>query len=705
MIFESISAAAVPRSLENPSVSLLQAFGVDDASNPAGVPVNHETAMRVSAFFACVRVIAETIATTSAHVFERKPNGAKVKVESHWLAEMARGKANREMTWQTLFEVLLGSLASWGNMYLTPEFDTTGDVIGLWPLLPDRTAPYRTTLDSGARVKRLRSYIAGQEEIFRPVNEPLGDLRNRFVHVPLMGFDGLKGYSVIGKLRRALGVAIASSDHGALFFKQGAHFPYVVTHPTKLGKDGRARVREPLQEIHGGLSGAHQVAVLDEGMTIANVGMPLKDAQFLDLQKFSVEDIARPFRMQPHKIGHLEHATFSNIEMQSIEHVVDTLRPYPVRMEATINSELFTPDERRRGLFIKWNLASLMRGDADARGKLMTAQFAVGGLSPNQAAAREDLPPSDEPTADQRFVPLNYVPLSQAGVPALRQLAADGGEVRLLPDGGMVITGGGGAAGGLSQEQRTSRSVDARRNLRERFQPQFLRAAERFVSREAKAVLRAIRKAFAAPSQPWRNVLARELDRIYQELPPAILRELRPILAAFAPMIFDEIASEVGGSIPFEGQGRADVEAYATEYAARHVRRSRGQLDALIPAGIEDDVARDALTTRAEEWIERRPEKFSFMESVRSESAISKFAMILAGVVALRWVGGTCDLCRGLNGTVVAIREVFVKAGETVQPKGSGSTTTPLKSHRNVGHPPLHRKCGCSIVAEFRREP
>lgn len=209
--------------------------------------------------------------------------------------------------------------------------------------------------------------------------------------------------------REAIGMALATEEYGARFFGNGAKPGGVLEHPGKLSKEAQDRLRTSWNEMHQGLSKQHRIAILEEGMSYKQIGIPPEDAQFLETRKFQLNEIARIFRIPPHLVGDLERATFSNVEQQSIDFVVHTIRPWLVRWEQAIKLKLFTPTERRR-FFAEFVADGLLRGDIKSRYEAYAIGRQNGWLSADDIRELENMNPLPDDTGKVYLVPLNMVP-------------------------------------------------------------------------------------------------------------------------------------------------------------------------------------------------------------------------------------------------------------------------------------------------------
>ena len=343
-------------------------------STTSGKTVNGRTALQTTAVYACVRILAETIASLPLHTYRYSPDG-KAKATDHPIYYLLHSEPNPEMTSFVFRETLMGHLLLWGNAYAQIIRDGRGKVVGLYPLLPNKMLVNRN--DQGILYYQYEK--DGQTFLLR---------NYEVLHIPGLGFDGLIGYSPIAMAKNAIGMALATEEYGAKFFANGASPGGVLEHPGVV-KDP-ARIRESWNSVYQGSGNAHRVAVLEEGMKFQSIGIPPEQAQFLETRKFQINEIARIFRIPPHMIGDLEKSSFSNIEQQSLEFVMYTLDPWVVRWEQAIQRALFSETEKRQ-YFAKFNVDGLLRGDYQSRMNGYAVGRQNGWLSSNDIRELENL--------------------------------------------------------------------------------------------------------------------------------------------------------------------------------------------------------------------------------------------------------------------------------------------------------------------------
>ena len=352
----------------------------------SGKPVNERTAMQTTAVYACVRILAEAIASLPLHVYEYQDDGGKKLVHDHPLYYLLHDEPNPEMTSFVFRETLMSHLLIWGNAYAQIIRDGAGRVLGLYPLLPDKMEVQR---DDKGNIY----YVYSRNSDENPTFKEYGNIKLKaedVLHIPGLGFDGLIGYSPIAMAKNAVGMTLACEEYGASFFANGANPGGVLEHPGVL-KDP-SKVRESWNSVYRGVSNAHKIAVLEEGMKYQQIGIPPEEAQFLETRKFQINEIARLYRIPPHMVGDLDKSSFSNIEQQSLEFVKYTLDPWVIRWEQSLQRSLLLPGEKGK-YFIKLNVDGLLRGDYQSRMNGYAVGRQNGWFSANDIREMENMNP------------------------------------------------------------------------------------------------------------------------------------------------------------------------------------------------------------------------------------------------------------------------------------------------------------------------
>jgi HK97 family phage portal protein len=373
----------------------------------AGKLVTERSAMQMTAVYSCVRILAEAIAGLPVHLYRYTDDGGKEKALDHPLYLLLHDEPNPEMSSFVFRETLMTHLLLWGNAYAQVIRNGRGEVVALYPLMPNKM-----TVDRDDKGQLYYQYLRSTDEAGGK-NETVVLKPSDVLHIPGLGFDGLVGYSPIAMAKNAIGLAIATEEYGAKFFANGAAPSGVLEHPGTI-KDPQ-RVREAWQSQFGGSQNSGKIAVLEEGMKYTPISISPEQAQFLETRKFQINEIARIFRVPPHMVGDLEKSSFSNIEQQSLEFVKYTLDPWVVRWEQTIARTLLNPEEKKT-YFVKFNVEGLLRGDYQSRMNGYATARQNGWMSANDIRELENLDriPAED-GGDLYLVNGSLCPLGMAG--------------------------------------------------------------------------------------------------------------------------------------------------------------------------------------------------------------------------------------------------------------------------------------------------
>ena len=374
----------------------------------SGKTVTERSAMQMTAVYSCVRILAEAIAGLPLHLYTYKEDGGKEKAIGHPLYLLLHDEPNPEMSSFVFRETLMTHLLLWGNAYAQIIRNGKGEVVALYPLMPNRM-----TVDRDSSGQLFYSYQMNNSDAPTMKTGTVILKPSDVLHIPGLGFDGLVGYSPIAMAKNAIGLAIATEEYGAKFFANGATPGGLLEYPGTV-KDPD-RVRESWNKGFSGSQNAGKVAILEEGMKYTPISIAPEQAQFLETRKFQINEIARIFRVPPHMVGDLEKSSFSNIEQQSLEFVKYTLDPWVVRWEQSLSRALFTPEEKKK-YFFKFNVEGLLRGDYQSRMNGYATARQNGWMSANDIRELENLDriPAEE-GGDPYLINGNMLPLVHAG--------------------------------------------------------------------------------------------------------------------------------------------------------------------------------------------------------------------------------------------------------------------------------------------------
>jgi HK97 family phage portal protein len=515
----------------------------------SGESISPTTAQEVPAFFACIKVISEDVGKLPLIPYRRLGVEEKELMVSGAITRVLLKRVSPSVSPLTFKELITSWALAWGNGYAEIVRNSRGEPTDMWPIHPSRVQIHRDT--SGEVWYQVR--FQNGTDVTIPANDML--------HIRGPG-DELYGWNLpVSVAKETLGSARAQIIFAASFFGNSSVPAGILTHPATLKGDAKRHLRESMQKFYGGSRNAAKLLVLDEGMGYQAMSMPLKQAQFLESRNFSVEEIARYFRMPLHKIQSMKQSTNNNIEQQALEYTQDTLMPWLVRWEQEIDLK-FWPDTE--DFFSKFNVDEMLRGDFDSRTEGYSRMFSIGALSINEIRAKEDMNPVEG--GDTRFVPLNMVPLQQA-LEAPKELA----------------------------EGRDNR----RKLVEETFKPVIHSSTMRLVNKETKALGRANTKSLDECLGTMTKFYERhETDMVESTLPhltaylsltgddmavDAIRAELSAICSTFCAQAMSKIESALDGTGPH-------IQAVLNEFK---LDRAQDMTDAIVLIGLvrsENDV-------------------------------------------------------------------------------------------------------------------
>jgi HK97 family phage portal protein len=363
--------------LENPAVPLSDKSAAESLfgnkyETAAGITVTEANALNSSGVFACVNVLSQDVAKLPCKPYRRTDKGKEV-ARDHSSYRLLHHRPNNYTTSFNFRQTGQAFLALWGNFYARIERNGAFEPVALHMLHPADVTPF---LLNGEKYFTIHS---------------TGETRASYeiLHVAGLGFDGVKGMSVVQYARQSIGLGLATEKFGAGFFGAGATVGGALTTDQILRPEQRKNIVDSWKAAHHGPNGNHGTALLEGGLRYDRIGIPPSDAQFLETRQFQLPEIARWFRMPLHKIQDLTRSTNNNIEHQSIEYVTDTLQPWLVNWEQQYNLSLFREDEQE-AYFVEHNLNGLLRGDVAARSAYYNTMTTIGAMSINEVRALEN---------------------------------------------------------------------------------------------------------------------------------------------------------------------------------------------------------------------------------------------------------------------------------------------------------------------------
>lgn len=430
-----------------------------------GSSVTVDRALGHVPIMAAIRLMSETIGSLPLPVYERLPKGKNVAFD-HRLYELLHDQANPEMTAMVFRETVQGHTHGWGTGYAEIEYDTDGFPLHLWPLQSESMSVFR---EKGELIFLYRTPDGKDQRL----------TSRQVFRLPSFGSNGITGYSPIHWSRKAIALGMASEEFAGRFYDNDAR-PGVVL---KLGPEfdyddeAKKRLAESIDARHAGLTNKHRTAVLDEGMDITTIGFSAEDAQLIDQQRWSVEQVSRIFNIPLHLLHSLERATFNNIEEMGLNFVTYSLRSWLVRWEQQIKMQLFAGDRRH---FAEFNVDGLQRGRLRDRMQAYWQMFQMGSISPDEIRAKENLNPRSDGKGDVYYTPVNLAPAGETD--------EEGNELfPVLPELELIETNG---------ATRSAKALPERRAVTDRYRPLFERVTRQLVEFETEQVLAEARRRF-----------------------------------------------------------------------------------------------------------------------------------------------------------------------------------------------------------------
>lgn len=346
----------------------------------AGLQLSKDDALMLSAVWACMAVIATNLAAAPTNVYEPLEGTKRRKrIEKDNRIWLLNTRPNDEMTAIAFREAMFFQALGDGNSYAEIGRDRGGRVAALWPLLSDRVTPRRN--ESGELVYDVRQ-SDGTTKVLAARD---------VLHVRGPSIGGLMGENLVARAARSLAVAAAHERFSAAFYGRGAQLGGVMKFPTKLSKDQKEELRESWEHNHAGLGKSHRLLVLEGGAEFVATTVDPQKASLVDDKKFSVEEIARWWNVPLHKIQHLEHATFSNIEHQGLDFVTGCLFPWSQRYCQELNAKVFNTGSKGPWWYAEIDLSHLVRGDAQSRAQAAASWVQNGIKTRNEVRQEEGL--------------------------------------------------------------------------------------------------------------------------------------------------------------------------------------------------------------------------------------------------------------------------------------------------------------------------
>jgi HK97 family phage portal protein len=370
-------------------------------ASSAGVAVTEDTALRLPALLAAIAGLAEDVGSLPLNVYQAMPDGSRRDAREHPCEELLTRSPDGETTpicWRAAF---VGHALKRGNGYAEIQRRGNGRPYALHLLDPRTTRPERRNGALG--------YTLADGRRLAP-----GDV----LHLAGFGEDGLSGLSFVKLLTQGIGVGLASESYAADYFANGAEPGGVIEDPRVLKDEAKRQYREDWQRLHGGPGRRHTPALLQGGAKWNPTSVDPEKSQLVETRKFQANDVTRPWRVPPHKYGDFSQAHLANIEASNLDYLQTALMWWLRGLEQQCGLKLFTREEWAAGFYVEHNVNALLRGDITARFNAYGKALNDGWMNRDQVRRRENMDPIGAAAGGETyFVPLNMVPLDQAGTP------------------------------------------------------------------------------------------------------------------------------------------------------------------------------------------------------------------------------------------------------------------------------------------------
>lgn len=347
--------------------------GVAGGKTKSGVMMSSDRALGIPGWYSGCRYLSEAISFLPVHTLRDTSDGRTRRADPPWLR-----RPDVDTVWEALVEHWIMSMIHRGNGFAFKSRNDVGQVVGLRGIHPNRVT-------YGSANGRKLFHLDGRTDITFTTREIL--------HIPGMSMDGMWGVDPIRYMADTLGIAAAADEYAGSWYAGGDKIKQYVSLPNVMTQEQAAAAVDVLNRFHRGLSNAHELGVLTGGGELKAVQLDPTQVQLLESRKFTVTEMSRLLRIPPHKLYDLERSTFSNIEHQNIDAVMDSVRPWVERIETWVNAD---PDLLVEGNKIEFQLEGLLRGDSRARAEFYKTLINAGVMAPQAAARLEDLPAPDE---------------------------------------------------------------------------------------------------------------------------------------------------------------------------------------------------------------------------------------------------------------------------------------------------------------------
>ncbi len=362
-------------------------------TRPDGIHVSPETALKVSAYMACNRMLSQTVAQLPLMLYERIGDDRRRVARDHPLFGLLHRQPN---SWQSSFE-----FREQGQGYLGMRGNFVAEIIPGRRGFVEQLHPLEA---ANVKIERLPSKRLRYEYFDEDTGKTRRLTQDEVLHVRGFSLNGWSGISPLKYAADTLGISLSAQRFNRAMFANKTKPGTILEAEGSPTEEEVEVIRRRWERFHTGPMNAYRTAVLSGGVKVKELGLTAEELEFIAGMKFQIEEICRLFLMPPHMVGHLERATFSNIEHQGIQFVVNLIQAWCTRWEQALNRDLILDAEKDR-FYFEFNLKGLMRGDNAARSNFYQKGIQSGWLTRNEARKSENLEPLEG--LDEPLAPLN----------------------------------------------------------------------------------------------------------------------------------------------------------------------------------------------------------------------------------------------------------------------------------------------------------
>lgn len=640
----------------------------------SGAVVNKETAMRLAVVYSCVKALSDDLASLPISIMRKKGDRAE-KISDHPVQDRLKLSPNPEMRAFTWKKTKTAHALLNGNSYAFIERSYVNPVKYIWPLDPDQTIPVREVTKKGVRGPiKYRVNDGYRERTYNAEN---------ILHIKGFSWNGVVGESVITNFaREQIGIGLSLDEFEAVFFRNGLNPGGTFVHPTNLGKNKENFIKA-MKKRFGGSKNRGLPMVLEDGMTFEPYQVKMVDQQFLDLLKVNKVDICGMFGVPQSRISISDSNTnYNNSEQEKQRYYASGLMPWVIPDEQEMTLRILTEQERKKGLYVKYNFDAFLRGDSLTRAKVNQIYHRMG-VPLNTLLAQDDRNPVEG--GDVGLVQINMAPAADLGEIQKSKFSKQPKEEKTKINFSEFRS-----SDTSEDEQMVKGLVD----IEKKFRDKIFRVADKVVNIECDRIEGQIKALWNERSDTdfilW-------LEEFYRQFPDDLKRNFSPVLNQYADVIRQESARIVGADPALTTDMSKFISEYLDAYAMRHIGASIGQMKGIVSSA-DPEKLYEELTNRITEWKDSRAGKIADDETIRAANAVAREKWRQLGVTKLKWVtqgSAACPFCKQLSNKIVGIQSAFLEKGDVLAGNDANGNYMRIKGRKN--HPPIHKGCVCAI--------